>query len=297
VETLILGFTRVFSWLPLWLTHAIAAGIGRLAFRFRRARCVIEANLRLCFPELSDAERDALARENLIETVKTFAELGAMWRWPAAKTLGLIRRIEGKEAVDAVAGQHPLIFLTPHLGSWELAGLYASFQQPVILYRPSRKYPRLDAFIRYARERGGARLIAADRRGLRTVHECLKHNGVVGILPDHEPTSVGAGVFAPFFGVAAFTAPLIPRLARSYGAKVFFGYCERLPGGQGFIGHYIPAPAEIYSEDMDIAAAALNRGIEDCVRRCPAQYLWNYRRFRSRPPGEPALYEECRHAR
>ena len=128
----------------------------------------------------------------------------------------------------------------------------------------------------------------SDAGGVRSLYQTLREGGVVAILPDQEP-GAGGGVFAPFFGIEAQTMLLLSRLARKTGAAVFFGYCERLPGGRYRMRFHAAGP-DIADSDPRTAATALNRGVEACVRECPAQYAWSYRRFRTRPPGEPPLY-------
>jgi KDO2-lipid IV(A) lauroyltransferase len=109
-------------------------------------------------------------------------------------------------------------------------------------------------------------------------------------LPDQEPKADRGSVFAPFFGVPAFTMLLVNRLARRTGARVVFLFAERLPGAQGFWLHCLEAPEGVDAEDDVEAATALNLGVERCVRVCPEQYVWSYKRFRSRPGGGPHPY-------
>jgi len=181
-----------------------------------------------------------------------------------------------------------VIVLSPHLGAWELAGLYLSTQGPTTtLYKPQ---PELDWLIREVRARRGAELVPTDSRGIRKLMQALKRGEYVGILPDQEPRANRGSIFAPFFGVPAFTMLLINRLARKTGARVIFMFAERLPGRQGFRVHCLPAPEAIDSEDDLEGATALNAGIEACVRVCPEQYVWAYKRFRKRPDGFPKLY-------
>jgi KDO2-lipid IV(A) lauroyltransferase len=152
----------------------------------------------------------------------------------------------------------------------------------------------MDAFIRRARERFGAELVPADRTGMRRIVEALAAGEGLGILPDQEPLKQH-GVFAPFFGTPALTMTLVARLTRKYGAVSIFGYCERTSSG-GFRLRFQPAPEGLDSEDLAVAATQLNRGVEECVRRCPEQYTWSYRRFRTRPPSELQQASETRRA-
>lgn len=288
---IITGLLRVFASLPLSWNRRLAGLIGRiLAVVPNSLRQHSETNLRLCLPELSPAARRQLLRECLIETAKTALEAGPMWLWPAVRLRPLlIADSEGIDAVDAaVRAGRGVLLATPHLGSWEMAGHFGADRWGIInLYRPPR-LTALDGLIRTGRQRLGAQLATTDTKGVRQLYETLARGGVVGILPDQDPGR--GGVFAPFFGVPANSMVLLGRLARKTGAAVFFCYCERLPGTAGYRMHFHPAPPGIDAADPVVAATAMNRGIEGCVRACPQQYQWNYRRFRTRPPGEAKIY-------
>jgi len=135
----------------------------------------------------------------------------------------------------------------------------------------------------------GATLVPTDASGVRALYKAVAKNQMIGILPDQDPGDEG-GVFAPFFGVPANTMTLLPRLMQKTGAAVIFSYAERLPRGQGFHVHFLPAPADARTDELQQAAAALNLGVENCVRQSPAQYQWSYKRFKTRPPGETRFY-------
>ncbi len=124
---------------------------------------------------------------------------------------------------------------------------------------------------------------------VRTLTRALRRGEMIGILPDQDAGS-GLGVFVPFFGEPANTMTLLPRLAAQTRALVVIAYAERLPRSRGFHVHFVPASEEIYSDDIELSAASLNRDIERCVRRRPEQYLWSYKRFRIRPKGMPSPY-------
>jgi KDO2-lipid IV(A) lauroyltransferase len=288
---LVTALLRFFAAMPLAWNRWLAGLLGRLLARVPNSlRRHSEINLRLCLPEMSAPERRRLLKISLIETAKTALEAGPMWFWPAERLLPLLAEdSEGIEAVDAAirAGRGALL-ATPHLGSWEMAGHFGAQRWGIInLYRPPR-LAAMDKLIRAGRQRAGAQLATTDAKGVRQLYETLSRGGVVGILPDQDPGR--GGVFAPFFGVSANSMVLLGRLARKTGAAVFFCYCERLPGTAGYRMHFHPAPPGIDAEDPVTAATAMNRGVEGCVRACPEQYQWNYRRFRNRPPGEARIY-------
>jgi KDO2-lipid IV(A) lauroyltransferase len=287
----ITGLLRLTALLPLPLTHAIGALLGWLLWRIPSApRRIAARNLALCFPELTPTERDRLLRRNLMETGRGLLELGPLWLWPGQRVLALVRgSVAGEEALAAtVRQQRGAILLTPHLGAWEMAGLYYSSRHPLtILYRPSRL--GLDELSVRGRGRVGGKVVATDARGVRALLTSLRNGEILGILPDQDPGEEG-GVFAPFFGIAANTMTLVSRLALKTGVPVFLTWAERLPRGRGYALHLRVLPEVTAAASLEVSAAALNQGVEAAVRSLPAQYLWVYKRFKTRPPGEAKLY-------
>lgn len=289
---LIASLLKLFAALPLSWNRHLATLIGQLlAHTPNSFRRISEINLRLCLPEFSPQEHQRLVHLSLIETVKTVLEAGPMWLWPPAKIQAMIvEPVNGEAAVKAaIQAGRGVIVATPHHGSWEMAGHIAADRWGITsLYKPPR-LAGLDHLIRQGRQRLGAQLVATDAKGIRNLYEALSRGEVIGILPDQDPGQSG-GTFAPFFGIPANSMALLSRLARKTGAPVFICFCERLPGTQGYQLHCLPAPAGIDDADATIAATAMNAGIEACVRLCPEQYQWSYRRFRTRPVGEPTIY-------
>lgn len=282
---------RLLAWLPLRYAQGIGGTVGRLAGLIPNGlRRVAETNLALCFPELSARNRRRLLAQTLAETGRTAAEMGALWLWPAPRVLALVREVPGDEVLtQALSLGKGLILACPHLGAWELAGLYCATRcKLTALYRPPRM-AMLDAMIRRARERSGARLVPTDAVGIRALFQALRHGDAVGILPDQDPGRE-RGVFAPFFGILTNTMTLVSRLAASTGAPVVLVYAERLPRGAGYRMRFVPAPEDIADPDAKIAAAALNRAVESCARARPEQYQWTYKRFKTRPAGERRYY-------
>ncbi|MCP4700223.1 MAG: lipid A biosynthesis acyltransferase [Gammaproteobacteria bacterium] len=285
---------RVFSFLPLRAVHALGAALGRVIEKLPEVRIasVMRVNIALACPHLPPGEQRALVKNCLKESAKCFVELGSLWFWPVPRVLALVREVSDTHLVEKALRQgHGVILLTPHLGAWELAGLYASSRFPLtILYRRPRLVA-LERMLTDARGRCGGQVVRADRQGIRTAYRALNNHTVVGILPDQDPGKQGKGVFAPFFGVPTYTQALVPRLVQRTGAKVIFTYAERLPKSRGFRIRFFPAPEAIASADPVEAATSLNQGIERCIQTCPAQYQWGYKRFKSQPQGAKNNYE------
>jgi KDO2-lipid IV(A) lauroyltransferase len=290
-STLILATLRLLSRLPLrWQRRvgSLCAGIAFMAGT-RMARTTL-TNLALCFPELDESQRHQLARASLNHTFQTICEAGGMWLWPAERTLGGIERVEGLQLLrDAVTEGNGVLVIAPHLGNWELFGLYLNScgcGQSYQLFQPPDD-PRLGKLIFEARSRAGANMVATDKQGVAQLLRALKAGEIVGILPDQVPP-VGSGDFAPFFGVPALTMTLLTRLQQKTGARVLGGVARRTPRGFEIV---ISAPdAAVYAADPHTALAGLNATVEAMVRHSPAQYQWEYKRFKRQPPGRQAPY-------
>ncbi|HRX71949.1 MAG: lysophospholipid acyltransferase family protein [Candidatus Competibacteraceae bacterium] len=293
------GLFRLIAALPLSWVHCLGAFCGWLLWRIpnNRSRRIAQHNLDLCFPEKSIGERNRLLRQSLMEAGKGLLELGPLWLWPRKRLLALIYgTVAGEEAlVTAMNARRGVILITPHLGSWEMAGLYYSSRYPMtILYRPSRRV-EFDVLSSRGRGRMGGQVVATNAQGLRALLKALQRGEALGILPDQDIGSddgeeVAGRVFAPFFGIAASTMTLVSRLARKTGASLFLTWAERLPHGQGYALHLRALPEIVEAAALAESVAALNRGVEAAVRTLPEQYLWAYRRFRTRPPGEARIY-------
>jgi len=291
-DRLISGLVRLLAVFPFGLLGRFGALVGRLAFWLHiRERSYALTNLELCFPGLSSVERLRLACRSLIESAKTMAEMPAIWSRPVTFSTGLIRDEQGKLVLEAaLARGRGVIVAGPHLGNWEVVGHYLQRLGPTTsLYRPPR-HAALEPLMRRGRSSGGARLVPVGPAGVRALYQALRRGETAGILPDQEPHSEASGAFAPFFGVSALTMTLVSRLARKSGAPVVFCFAERLPAAGGYRIHWLSAPEGIADADPGIAAAALNRGVEACIRLCPEQYQWGYRRFKRRPDDSPSPY-------
>jgi KDO2-lipid IV(A) lauroyltransferase len=265
------------SRLPLAFLHAVGALLGwamyGLSPTYRRH---LRENL------AAAGFGDAATRHAAIASAgRLLAELPAVWLRPRRTVTALVRRIHGQEHVDAAraAGQG-IVFITPHLGSFEVAAQAAADQIPItVLYRPP-KLAWLQPIIEEGRGRDNVRLARADRSGVRELLAALLRKEAVGILPDQVPGE-GEGEWVEFFGRPAYTMTLAARLAGRPGNVWLLGFGERLPGGAGYVLHIRPLPA---AEPGESATRHMNRALEALIRECPGQYLWGYNRYK-RPRG------------
>ena len=228
--------------------------------------------------------RDAATRRAAIAAAgRLLAELPAVWLRPRAAVTGLVRRIDGRQYVDAAraAGQG-IVFLTPHLGCFEIAAQVAAEQFPItVLYRPP-KLVWLQPMIEEGRGQDNVRLARADLSGVRELLAALARKEAVGILPDQVPGE-GEGEWVEFFGRPAYTMTLAAKLAARPDSVCLLAFGERLPGGAGYVVHVRPLPA---AEPGESGTRRMNRALEVLIRECPGQYLWGYNRYKQ-PKGAP----------
>ena len=234
--------------------------------------------------------RIRLLRNSLVETAKAITELGPLWYWRKARIMALVKKVSGAEALEqALQQRQGVILAIPHLGTWEMVGLYCSAKYRMTsLYRPPR-ISELDTLTRTARGRFGAQLVPTDISGIRALYRALAGGELIAILPDQEPAS-GNGVFVPFYGIPAYTMTLLHRLASRTNATILYTYAERLPLGKGYHLHFMAPQEDIRNCEQDMALQLMNKNIEMCINKIPEQYQWSYKRFRKRPEGESDFY-------
>lgn len=293
-DKIILSILAFFSWLPLSAAQGLGGLIGRIAFLVpNKERWIARINIKTCLPELDSVQREALLRDSMIETAKGLVEMPVVWASPPSRWIDRMQSGEGAGLFEAAMLQGKgVIAVGPHLGNWEVGLHYlTSLAKVTAIYRPPRQ-EGLDALLKQGRSKGGATLVPATPRGVKSLYGALKRGEMMALLADQQPKAAGrqGGAFAPFFGHPALTMVLVGRLARKTGAPVLFWFAERLPKAEGYRMHWFEASEEIYSEDPEKTAEALNRGLETCIRKAPAQYLWSYKRFTSQPDGVISPY-------
>jgi len=271
---------RLLSLLPLNILHLFGAGLGRLTYwlspTYRRH---LRENLEQA--GLSPALRGRVAAE----TGKQMVELARIWMRPLEEAIPLVAEVVGWEHVEAAqkAGKG-IVFLTPHLGCFEITAQYlSSFGDITVLYR-APKSAVAQELILTGRKRAQLHLAPADLSGVRALIKALKKGQMVGMLPDQAPKT-GEGAWLKFFGRYAYTMTLAARLTET-GAASLLTWGERLPGGRGYRVHFQPPQNPLAGATVD-RAQQINFEIETLIRQCPTQYLWGYNRYK-RPAGADA---------
>jgi KDO2-lipid IV(A) lauroyltransferase len=281
---------RPLARLSLGANHALGAFLGRMVYHLSpRYRMRVLENLGasgLC-GSAEDVQR--LARANAAEIGKGATELvWALFR-PIDEVAATVRNRIGWEGVEKLRAEgRPIVFVTPHLGGYDVAGRYIWTHLPILaMYRPHKIF-WLDQMMREGRDRGaapdGSNMAPATLAGVRMVLKHLRRGGCTVVLPDQVP-GLGEGEWIDFFGRPAYTMTLVGRLQQASDAALVFCYAERLPGGQGFDLHLEPLAAPLPADRRE-AARVMNAMVEKLVRACPEQYLWGYNRYK-RPAGAP----------
>ena len=230
--------------------------------------------------------RDARTRREAIAAAgRMVVETPALWFRPQDEVAAMVKGLQGvaRQAVAGIAQGRSIVFLTPHMGCFEVTAQYAARQGPItVLYR-APKMAWLDPLMREGRERRNVRLAAADLSGVRKLMGALKRGEAVGFLPDQVPGE-GEGEWADFFGRPAYTMTLAAKLASRQGLEVYLLYARRLAHGAGYeiVVRHLPEKMPGESD-----ARRLNRAIEDLVRECPGQYLWGYNRYKAPRGAKP----------
>lgn len=274
---------RLVARLPLPLLHGVGAALGWIVYVLSpRYRKYLRLNL-----DTAGLRGFRLRSAVITETGKGVMELPVAWLRPHDEVVRLVVDVSGWELVERAAKLGKgVIMVAPHLGSWEMTGQYIAGRIPVtVMYSPP-KMKSLEPLMRAGRNRGTAmKSVPADLGGVRALLKALRRGEAVGILPDQVP-GVGDGEWVEFFGRPAYTMTLIGRLVEQAGATAFLCYSERLSWGRGyrFVVEPMPAP-----RPPESPVRALNRAVEQAIRRCPEQYLWSYNRYKVpagvQPPG------------
>lgn len=289
---LTLGLLWLLHWLPLGAQAAIGRAFGALLLRLGRSRRhIAQRNLALCFPERSDAEREALLREHFGWLGRSLLERGMLWYASEARLKRLIQ-VEGDIGL-AARSEQPVMWLVPHFMALDVAGVATQLLQTqwVGSIYQAQSNPVFDAAMRRGRLRFGQGEVFErhDQGALPLVRAIRKRRVAFFNLPDMD-FGRKETVFAPFFGVPASTLLAPSKMARSLRMRVQPVVAEMLPGGQGWRVRFGEPWTHWPTADAAADAATLNAWIEEEIRRLPAQYLWVHRRFKTRPEGEPSLY-------
>ena len=280
----------------LWLIHflpfrvivAVGGGFGWLLYLLAAERRRVGLiNLRLCFPEMSEADRTMLLRGHFKMFGRGAIERSILW-WSRPERISGLIRVEGVEHFEAMKNK-PAILLTPHFVGMDVGGQWIAQQVDTVCMYAKQKSAYLTELLLKKRARFRNQHLYSRQQGLRPILKGMR-SGMPFIYPPDQDQGVRDGAFIPFFGVPAATMTSVPRIAQMTGAKVLPGITRLLPGGQGYVLTFYP-PWEDYPSGDDIAdARRMNEFIEQRILEMPEQYFWLHKRFKTRPEGEERFY-------
>lgn len=284
-----LGLLRLIAWLPWRAQCATGRALGRLAgAALPRRRSIAATNLRLCFPQMSEAERAALLRLTFESLGLQIVEIGLGW-WASDEQVRRLMRFTGLEHLtQATVDGRGAILLSGHFSPVEFSARIVRLQGVPLagVYRPNRN-PFVDALLRRTRMRSCVDVIPKDsmRQFVR-----LLGRGVSVWYASDQSYRRRYSLLLPFFGEPAMTNGALTDLARIGKARVVPFYARRLPDDAGYEVAFEPALENFPSDDMEVDARRVNTWLEEHIRRAPEQYYWIHRRFKGRPAEYPDPY-------
>jgi len=269
--------------------HRLGAVLGKLTYGLSSKYAErMRENLSNALKGRPEADFRRVLNASIVEAGKGAIELLWVWCRPLAEVTASVKACYGWEHIEAARARgRGVIFLTPHLGCFDVSALYVAEHMPVtVLYRPP-KLIWLEHVMRSGRERAQVRLARTDVSGVRQLYKALKRAEAIGLLPDQVPGN-GEGEWADFFGRPAYTMTLIGRLVKSSGASVVMTSVERLTHGSGYILRFTPLEFVV---DLPISRQ-VNAALEELVLINPAQYLWSYNRYKIPAGVKPATMQD-----
>ncbi|MET1256454.1 lysophospholipid acyltransferase family protein [Aliikangiella maris] len=264
------------------------AYLVNLISRLTRSRSnrVIRQNLALCYPELSVPETEQLIKQIHFHNACLLSEFATAWLGRRDQILNQIGQIHHQSVIDDLLEQNKTVVVAVlHLGNWEYLWQWLQIHYPAFgMYQPS-KFKQLDEIVLESRTKFGGKAHSTDPKGIMGLLKQLRQHGVMMILPDQAPRE-GAGIYTPFFGHPAYTMTLLHKLLIKSGATLVFGNSIRNTQQSCFDIHLEKASFDCHEPSVEVFNQQMNQQIEAIVRRWPAQYQWNYKRFKRQPEGK-----------
>jgi KDO2-lipid IV(A) lauroyltransferase len=274
LSRLSLLFITIFFQLPLFVLHGLGKLLGLITYQFdRRFKKRIDTNLKHAFVASDENDLKKLTQLTAGEIGKCLMEAPAIWFNSPQKNFRWVKRCFGWQHVEtALKKKKGIIFLTPHLGCFEITAQYYAHFHPITVLFKRPKHNWLANIVLSGRRHPQIHLAEANLHGVKQLIQALKKGEAIGMLPDQIPNE-GQGIWAQFFNKPAYTMTLVSKLAESSSATVLIGFGHRLSRGRGY---------EVYIEPLgqDHSPQAINNRLEMLIRKYPTQYLWNYRRFK-----------------
>ncbi|MEB0208017.1 lipid A biosynthesis lauroyl acyltransferase [Pseudomonas sp. CCC3.1] len=285
-------------WLVVQLPYKWQLGIGRLlgSLMYRVAgdrRRIAARNLELCFPEKTAAERTMLLKQNFASTGIAFFEMAMSWWWSKPR-LAKLAHVEGLEHLKQAQREGKgVILMAFHFTTLEIGAALLGQQHTIDGMYREHKNPLFDFIQRRGRERHNLDSLAVERDDVRGMLKLLRSGRAIWYAPDQD-YGAKQSIFVPLFGIQAATVTATSKFAKLGKAQVVPFTQQRLADGRGYKLVIHPPLDDFPGESDEADCLRINQWVERAIRECPEQYLWAHRRFKTRPPGEPKLYDKRR---
>jgi Kdo2-lipid IVA lauroyltransferase/acyltransferase len=280
-------FMRALAPWPLPLVRGLGWVLGQVLYLLILPRKrVVRINLKLCFPDLSDAQRSVLSRQIFVCFAQAWLDRSWLWHGSRAQ---LQARLQVTGDVQALREEPRLVLFSPHFVGLDAGGVAITMGQLRSLcsiYTPQAN-PVVDAWILKSRTRFGGLRLFARHTGAREIAQAVREGQALYLLPDMDFGRTGAE-FVPFFGVQTATLTSLSRFARLSQARVITLFNRMTP--QGYEVHFSKPWADYPTKDALADTARMNQELEAWVRQAPQQYYWVHKRFKTRPEGEAGYY-------
>jgi len=292
-------FKYAFSWIVFFIIWLIAQlpykilillgrGLGKFVqLVLKSRRKVVATNLNICFPQLIQTEINILINQH-------FSELGMMLTQTIKTFLGSTKNIE--KTATIIGGEHieqcqknnqGILLVAGHFTSLDMGGKILCQKYPIAgMYRP-HKHPLTEYIVTKSRLKYATKMYKRDE--LRPIIKHLKSGGILWYAPDQDYRR-GQSVFVPFFGKQAATITATHQMARLSKCKVLFFHVQRNNKSPHYTLTISPPMENFPSKDPILDTTRVNQGVEEMVKRNPAEYLWVHKRFKTAPEGEKNPY-------
>lgn len=286
---LVLGLLWLLHFLPPRALARVGQGLGLVLMALgRERRNVVNTNLRLCFPDLDDRARAALARAHFKAVGRALADTTVAW-WSSAERVRELATIEGWEHFERANRASAVIVLAPHFVGVDILAIRLSIEHDAMSMYSHQKNPVFDRFLVSRRTRFRPIRLASRQDGIKPVIRGLKARLPLFFLPDMDFGPRDA-IFVPFFGVPTATIDAVPRLCALGKALVVPVVIRQNAPGGGYSVQFFPAWTDYPGGDLRADTARMNAFIEERVRDMPEQYYWLHKRFKTRPQGQERFY-------
>jgi KDO2-lipid IV(A) lauroyltransferase len=284
----LLAIMWLLHWLPLPILGRFGKGVGSVLFIVLKSRRHITlTNLRLCRPELSEAERRQLAKQHFQDYSRSVWERAILW-WASDARLRRLIVVEPSVPLTEIAAG-PTILLCPHFVCLDVAGVAVMQESPLCSIYVKQKNRVFDAALRRGRSRFRPVELFSRSEGVKPIIRAMQKGLPYFMLPDMDFGEKNA-VFVPFFGIPAATLTAPARLAETTGAKLIPVVASFLPNYQGWRVEFFPPWENYPGKDLEAATRRMNAFIEQQALQLPSQYFWSHKRFKTRPEGMPNVY-------